>query len=67
MLWSKIKQGSRDGQGSRGDLPLGRMIRISSKTVSLMTKHLSKDLRELRSETWVYLRDLCRQRSRSED
>lgn len=38
------------------------MIRDLSKMVSLMRKHLSKDLKETRSETWVYLRDLCRQR-----
>lgn len=30
--------------------------------VSLMRKHLSKDLKDLRRKTWVHLRDLCKQR-----
>lgn len=65
VLWRRVKLGARAG-GSRGALILCRTIRTSSKMVSLR-KHLSEGLKELRSETWAYLRDLCRQRGQTEE
>lgn len=49
-------QGAREGRFSRGALILGRMMRTLSKTIFLLRKHLSKSLKELRSEARVYMR-----------
>lgn len=46
----KIKQGHREGRGRRRALILGGIKRNSGKMVSLMRKHLNKDLKEVRSE-----------------
>lgn len=59
MQQRKIKLGAGEGY-SRGALILSRIIETSSEMVSLMRRHLHKDLKELKSKTWVYPRNLCR-------